>query len=399
MRSADAVPPPSLPFLVGALFAGHTCSAMALFVLPTVAPEVAREFHIPAATIGYQISLASVGMLATLALLGNMSRRLGACRTNQAGHACVAAAMCTMLLPSLACIVLGSLLLGVGYGLLTPSASGLLMRFTPAARRNVIFSLQQTGVPLGGILVASIAPTIAIHFGWRTALVAIACLILAVVCALEAGRRRWDDDRDPRAPLLPGSPLAPLAAIWAHPALRQLSLAGCAFCWWQFVVAAFTVVACVEGLGMSLVAAGFVLTVVQVAGIAARILCGWFADRLRSATRALAGLAVVWLVACIASAGLSPAWPFAAVCVLFALYGATSNGWPGAVLAEVGKLARPGDVSTTIAAALVYINLGKLVGPVVTTNIVTLGGTYGMAFASVAIPAALALLWLRKARH
>lgn len=385
MTSAAAAPPPSLPFLVGALLAGHTCSAMALFALPTVAPEVAREFGIPAATIGYQISLASVGMLATLTLLGNMSRRLGACRTNQFGHSCVAAAMLAMLVPSLACILFGSVLLGVGYGLLTPSASYLLMRFTPAARRNVIFSLQQTGVPLGGILVASIAPTIAIHFGWRTALIAIACLILAVVCALEAGRRRWDDDRDP------------LAAIWAHPALRQLALAGSAFCWWQFVVAGFTVVACVEGLGMSLVAAGFVLTVVQVSGIVARLLCGWLADRSRSATRALAGLAAVWLVACIASTGLSPAWPLAAVCVLFALFGATSNGWPGAMLAEVGKLARPGEVSTTIAAALVYINLGKLIGPVVTTNIVTLGGTYGMAFASVAIPAALALLWLRRA--
>ena len=63
-----------------------------------------------------------------------------------------------------------ALALGLGYGLLTPSASHLLARFAPAERRNLIFSLKQTGVPFGGIGAALITPAIAVTFGWRWAL-------------------------------------------------------------------------------------------------------------------------------------------------------------------------------------------------------------------------------------
>jgi len=40
---------------------------------------VARDYGFDASLIGYQISLVSIGMLATLTLLGNVGRKLGAC--------------------------------------------------------------------------------------------------------------------------------------------------------------------------------------------------------------------------------------------------------------------------------------------------------------------------------
>ena len=67
----------SLLSLVVALIAGHAMSSMALLVLPAVAPAVASDYGIDASLIGYQISLVSVGMLALLAMLGNLSRKLG----------------------------------------------------------------------------------------------------------------------------------------------------------------------------------------------------------------------------------------------------------------------------------------------------------------------------------
>jgi MFS family permease len=64
--------------LLPALLAGHTFASMAVLVLPAVAPEVARSYGFDASLIGYQISLVSTGMVVTLTLLGNLSRRLGA---------------------------------------------------------------------------------------------------------------------------------------------------------------------------------------------------------------------------------------------------------------------------------------------------------------------------------
>ena len=95
---------------------------MAVLVLPAVAPEVARDYGFDPSLIGYQISLVSIGMVFTLTLLGNTSRRYGAARTNQLGHVLVATGMLILLTPWSAFLVIGSLVIGLGYGMITPSA-------------------------------------------------------------------------------------------------------------------------------------------------------------------------------------------------------------------------------------------------------------------------------------
>ncbi len=131
-----------LPLLVGALLTGHIMASMALLVLPALAPEVAREYVIDASLIGYYISLVCVGQLVTLTLLGNITRRYGGCRIHQSGHGCVAAGMALMMVPAPLFLAVGAIVVGVGYGLIGPSFSHLLMRFSPPQRRNFIFSLQ-----------------------------------------------------------------------------------------------------------------------------------------------------------------------------------------------------------------------------------------------------------------
>src|SRR5450759_3706299 len=92
----------SLVALVVALTIGHGMASMALLVLPAVAPAVARDYGVDASLIGYQISLVGAGLLTALLLVGNLSRKLGGCRTNQLGHGMVALGMLFMQLPSMA---------------------------------------------------------------------------------------------------------------------------------------------------------------------------------------------------------------------------------------------------------------------------------------------------------
>jgi len=390
---------PDFVFPLLALLAGHTFASMASLVLPAVAPAVARDYGFDPSLIGYQISMVSAGMAVTLALLGNASRRYGAARTNQAGHALIAVGMLGMLAPWTACLIIGSLVIGLGYGMITPSASQLLMRYTPAARRSTVFSMHQVGIPAGGMLAALIAPAVTVYAGWRWAVAASALLSLGVMLLMQFGRRTWDDDRDRSAAAITANPLAGAIAIWGHPQLRLATIAGSCFSWVQFCTATFTVVACVSVLDMSLVLAGTVLTVVQFASAAGRVLIGWIVDRVQDTTRVLAWTAAVMMLATLAAAALDPVLPLIAVYMLFAVLGAASGCWPGALLAEVGRLAPQGQVSLAVSGSLVITNVGKFAGPIIFANVYALTRSYDIAFALLALPAAVALYCLLAARR
>ena len=384
--------------LLPALLAGHSFASMAVLVLPAVAPEVARDYGFDPSLIGYQISLVSMAMVVTLTLLGNTSRRLGAARTNQVGHALVAGGMLVLLVPSSAFLVIGSLVIGLGYGMITPSASHLLMRYTPPQRRSTVFSIHQVGIPAGGMLAALLAPAVAIIAGWRWSVIVSVILLIAVVLMMQLGRRQWDDDRDRAAPAVTRNPFAGAVAIWRQPELRLIAIAGSCFSWAQFCAATFAVVACVEMLDMSLVIAGTVLTVVQVASAAGRVIIGWIADRVGDTARVLAWNAALLIVCSVAALALGPGLPLVAVYLLFAVLGASSGCWPGAILAEVGRLAPQGQVSLAISGSLVITNVGKFIGPIVFANVYALTRDYALAFASLVIPAAVALYCLCAAR-
>ena len=394
MPAAPAPKDIPLPFLVGALLGGHIMASMALLVLPALAPEVAREYRIDASLIGYFITLVCVGQLVTLMLFSNLTRRYGGCRINQAGHGCVALGMALSTLPMPVFLGVGAIFVGFGYGLIGPSFSHLLMRFSPPQRRNFIFSLQQTGVPIGGIAAALIAPAVALAAGWRWAVMLSVALVTCTIVLMQRGRARWDDDRDPSARVLAAHPLENVLTVWRNAPLRRVALAGSAFCWAQFCVGAYTVVVCVKVFGMSLLAAGAMLTVVQVSSAVGRVLVGWLCDALRNTARVLAYNAVVLLATSIVSLWIAPGWPTLAIYVLWSLLGFTTGAWAGTVLAEAGRLAPQGTVNAALSGLFVFINAGKMLGPVVFANVYWFTQSYGWALASLALPALFALLCL-----
>ncbi len=384
----------SLFFLVGALLTGHVMASMALLVLPAVAPVVAREYRIDASLIGYFITLVCVGQLVTLTWFGNVTRRFGACRINQAGHGCVAAGMALMMLPMPAFLAAGAVVVGFGYGLIGPSFSHLLMRFSPPERRNFIFSLQQTGVPIGGMAAALIAPAIALAFGWRWAMLLSVLLLASVVLMMQRGRTRWDDDRDAAANVLSPQPLANVVTVWRLPPLRRVALAGSAFCWAQFCVSAYAVVICVKVFELDLLTAGAMLTVVQVASALGRVAVGWLCDALRNTARVLSWNAAILLATCVMSLWIAPGWPLLTIYALFAVLGFTTGAWAGTVLAEAGRLAPAGSATAALSGMFVYLNGGKMIGPIVFANTYWITQSYAWAFASLALPAVIALACL-----
>lgn len=394
-RAAMPRTPPSLAYLVFTLTFSHAMSVSSMMVLPAIAPVVAAEYGIEPSLVGYHISVVSIGLIASLVLFSGLSRRLGGARAAQIGQCLVAAGMLCAILPSAAFLLPGSLVIGIGFGLLAPPASALMMRFSPPARRNLVFSIQQTSVPLGGVIAALVAPMVAVSVGWRWAFMySIVTLVMAMVL-LQIGRPSWDDDRDPSHRALARNPFDGVRSNWRDRKLRLLSFAGMSFCWAQFCVATFAVVACVAVLGMSIVQAGLVLVAVQVASTVGRMAAGWIADRTGSAGRVLTWMSWTMLALSIGFFWLSPAWPPWFVYAMFAGLGLASGAWAGILMAEVGQQAPPGRVAAVIGGTLLYVNIGKFTGPAVFSATYALTHSYNIAFALLAIPSLIAIGCLR----
>ncbi len=365
--------------LIGCLTAASMLGTAALTILPTLAPAVARSYGIPPVWIGYQFSLAAFFMTLSLLFLGNASRRWGPVRVVQVGVAAIGLGLVLVAVPNLYALLVASVLMGFGYGLIMPANSHLMMRFTPRENLNMVFSVQQTGIPLGAILAASSAPPIAVAWGWQWAVALLALPVFALSVLLGRQRARWDDDRDPAAILL-RNPFAGLGLVCGSARLRNLSISGFCFSGAQFCVATYTVVAVVEQLGYGLVLAGLILSISQAAGIASRLYCGWIADRSGDSIGVLRWLTIGMAACGLASLGLGASWPLVAVCVLFAGLGAATVGWPGTYLAEVGRLCPPGEVSSGTSGSLLFTNAGKMLSPLAFVAVQAHTGSYSLAF-------------------
>ena len=67
---------------------------------------------------------------------------------------------------------------------------------------NLMFSLKQTGVPIGGVLSGVIVPPLTLYAGWQAAFAVCAVLIAALALAIGVARR------DAKTVLVPLHPAA-----------------------------------------------------------------------------------------------------------------------------------------------------------------------------------------------
>ena len=383
--------PPTFVYLIAVLLLGQALGTMATSILPAVAPKVVESYHISSSLIGYQVSLISLAMLFSLVYGGNLAVRWGGCRVSQLGLVlCIAGCLAAMLPPP-GFMLMSAIPMGLGYGLVSPATSQVLMRFTPPARRNLIFSVKQTGVLLGGVAAGGIAPAIAVWVGWQWALAVNAVALAILLVLMQRGRANWDNDRDRMAKWIT-DPYGGLAMVWRSRALRLLGIAGAAYVVMQLALMTFTVIFFVEEMKLGLVQAGFILMASQAGGIAGRLFWGWIADALHDCFKALALLGAVMTLTTLMCLAITPAWPVAVSCALFFVLGTTASGWNGAFLAEVARLAPAQSVSAATGGSLFLVNIGKFLGPILFTLAYQATGSYSSAFALMAIPSAAGLV-------
>ena len=377
--------------------------AMALLTVPAMAPRVAEALGVSPAYVGVYIALAYIGAILASLASGAAVARYGAIRVSQAGLMLCAAGLGLCAIPSLWTQAVGALVVGIGYGPITPASSHLLARTTPAARMSLVFSIKQTGVPLGGALAGAIVPGLQQWTGWQAALLAVAAANLACAFTAQRLRREFDDDRDPARKVRMGNFLEPVRLVLAHRGLRMLSACSFIFSMAQLSFTTYLVTFLTDSLAYGLVAAGAVLSISQVGAVVGRVLWGWVSDRWVGARRMLASLATLMALASVATALLQPSLPMLAVIAVLFVFGASAIGWNGVYLAEVARQAPAGKAGIATGGTLAITFLGVVLGPPVFGGVSGLFGSYRAGFAVLAIPLAVCAfaLWrlVRQARR
>lgn len=371
--------------------------SMTAFTPAVLAPVAQADIGVAASSIGIFTALIYATASISAPLSGIFIARRGAVRVSQCCLLLTGGglALCTLAHPL--ALAAGALLIGCGYGPITPAGSEILVARTPVRARNLIMSIRQTGVPVGGAVAGVIVPVLLLASGWRGAALTVAVLGVACALALEPSRRRYDRVQDDAHVTPRPSLTSLLRMVFTHAELRQGALASFVYAGIQLCLASFLVVFLTERAALSLISAGFALSAAMISGIVGRVLWGVVADYIGSARVVLGALGVVMALSAFAMSQVDAGWPLLAIVAICIVFGATAIGWNGVYVAEVTRIAPAGNVALATGAALAFTYLGVVVMPLLFWLIVAVSASYAIAYTAVgALTLAAGLSYFRK---
>jgi MFS family permease len=372
---------------VTAIFILQTISSFLNRLIPIIAPAISAEFGWSGSSIGYLTASSSLGGLALLVAGSAILKQVGGMRTLQLTLLLGTASMAFFLYPSVGIALAVCFMMGLCNGAANPAGSEVLQRFSPPGIRNLIFSVKQAGVPLGGVIAGLFVPLVVTTAGWRLALAVCALLVLLPIALTWRLGASLDVTPAKTGRALPWPTLhslrtlsVPLASLMRKPGLLRISIVGSLFAVSQSCWFTFTVIYLVDELGYSLGLAGMVFAVMQAGGVIGRVVLGWLSDYLHSATATLS-ITAIFSAATTALLGLtSPHWPLWAIIVLAFVAGGSAASWNGVQMAEVARRSSPRLITETAAGSSILVNLTNILAPTAFAAFIAVGGRYDHAF-------------------
>ena len=363
--------------------------AMALLTLPVMAPVAAKALEVSPALVGVYVAITYAGAMFASLTSGTTVSRLGPIRVSQLGLMLCALGLCLCAVPWLPAIGLGALLIGLGYGPITPASSQILARTTPPAQMALVFSIKQTGVPVGAMMAGAIVPSLMLGIDWQWSLV-----VVAVACVVSAAlsqplREALDDLRQASLTFQMSTLTTPLRMVLGHRALSTMAACSFMFSMVQMSLTTYLVTYLHDDLAYGMVSAGLLLSVTQMGGIGGRIAWGLVADRWLGAQKTLALLAILMAISALATALLLPTLPLWGIWAILLVFGASAIGWNGVYLAEVARQAPEGKASVATGGTLTFTFLGVVIGPPLFGALSSAFGTYRAGFLALVITSSL----------
>jgi MFS family permease len=381
----------ALPVMLAIQSFGTMCS----FAGAVVAVQAATDLGVKATSIGiYMAVLYIIGMLAGLGA-GSFLARYGVIRTCQA--ALLAAGMGLGLaaaLPVWWVAIASAMLIGIGMGPLNPAGSRILARHSPPRWQPFVFSVKQTGTPMGGMLAGLLLPPLMALYDWRMAIITIAILPLLTLLGIQFIRNDLDDDRNPAYRISLAGIADSLCVVVTSKRLVTLAAAGYFYTFTQMAILSFMVIYLEEANGLSTEFAGGIFAIIHGAAIPARMFWGAIAGRFVRSWVLLGLIGIIMSGSVIAMSFFTPAWPFWLTALVAVMLGASTNGVLGLLLSEFARLAPPGKVGEVAGGGQFFLFFGIVSGPPAFGAMVEYGGGYTNAFYLIAATALIAGLYL-----
>ncbi len=360
-------------------------ASLVVFTPPILAPVAQHDVGVSAAAVGLVMALIYVSSVPAALVSGKVIGRLGAIRVSQLCILFSSAGMALMAIPNPWVIAAGALIIGIGYGAVTPASSTVLADKAPLGMRSLIFSIKQTGVPIGGAIAGALVPLLIISIGWQYAAISIAVIGVAVIAAAQPIQRGIDSSQPHRQVASGTGLLEPLRMVFSHARLRELAISSFAFSGMQMCLGSYLVVLLIERAALTVAVAGGALSVAMIAGIFGRLFWGVLADYGFSARSVLGLLGLLMATGAMLMTLIDNTWTLGFIYLVCFLFGASAVGWNGVYLAEVAHIAPPGRAGSATGASLAMTYSGVVILPSLFWLVHALTDSYAPGFMLVGL--------------
>ncbi len=360
-------------------------ASLVVFTPPILAPVAQHDVGVSAAAVGLVMALIYVSSVPAALVSGKVIGRLGAIRVSQLCILFSSAGMALMAIPNPWVIAAGALIIGIGYGAVTPASSTVLADKAPLGMRSLIFSIKQTGVPIGGAIAGALVPLLIISIGWQYAAISIALIGVAVIAAAQPIQRGIDSSQPHRQVASGTGLLEPLRMVFSHARLRELAISSFAFSGMQMCLGSYLVVLLIERAALTVAVAGGALSVAMIAGIFGRLFWGVLADYGFSARSVLGLLGLLMATGAMLMTLIDNTWTLGFIYLVCFLFGASAVGWNGVYLAEVAHIAPPGRAGSATGASLAMTYSGVVILPSLFWLVHALTDSYAPGFMLVGL--------------
>ena len=373
-----------------AMLVQQAFSYMSGLVMPVAAPAVAASLGLNPALVGVFTGCMFFASTISQFSCGGFIIRFGPLRMSQISLLLTTVALLAISLGSIPLFVVAAMVLGVATAPSTPASSQILARYCPPRLAPLIFSIKQTGVPVGAMLAGLIVPLSVARFGWQGAFVVVAGITFILALVLQPLRSEFDSERKPGYPLTPGDVRETIRTVLGRPELRVLAIASFAFVGLQSVFASFFVIYLTGGLGHSLETAGHVFAISQSVAIPARIIWGLIGSHWVEPRLVLGALGLSMAAAAMAMGLFRPDWSLIAISGVAMAYSSTAISWHGVLLSEVARLAPAGRVAAMTGGVLGFGSAGMMSYPLIFGALLYMTDSYAYGFWLLCIPALVA---------
>ncbi|MDC1311371.1 MFS transporter [Burkholderiales bacterium] len=339
-------------------------ASLVVFTPPILAPVAQGDVGVSAASVGLIIALIYLSSVPSALFSGLLIGRLGAIRVSQLCVLCASLGIVLMSTGDVFLIVLGALVVGLGYGAVTPSSSTVLADQAPMNMRSLVFSIKQTGVPIGGALAGALVPFLMYYFGWKETAIIIGLTGVFVILFAQAIQKTVDrQSLNAPSEIQSFRLLEPLRLVFSHRGLRELALSSFAFSGMQMSLGSYLVVMLTEQAQLTVSMAGSALSIAMIAGAIARLFWALLADYGFSPRSVLGFLGLLMGVSAGAICLVHPTYPIILIYVFSFFFGASAVGWNGIYIAEVARIAPPGWAGAATGASLAMTYSGVVLLP------------------------------------